>query len=76
MKTFVQAWKEQGRIYGRDELENVRLGWEMCMAAWRDARELPPITIVMPQPQIAVLLCYCDKPLTPEPCPDCGWSKL
>lgn len=33
MKTFKEAWKETGYQYGQDALENVELGWNMCLAA-------------------------------------------
>ena len=33
MKTFDEAWAEKGYHYGRDALQNVRMGWELRQAA-------------------------------------------
>ncbi len=32
MRTFEEAWAEKGYQYGREPLQNVRLGWEMALA--------------------------------------------
>lgn len=45
MKTFEEIWAAEGRQYGEEEMEGVRLGWEMRERAGRDARIIdPPIT--------------------------------
>jgi hypothetical protein len=31
MKTFDEAWDELGYDFGNDALENVKLGWELCI---------------------------------------------
>lgn len=40
--TFEQVWAKTGRIYGKDELESVRLGWELheCAAKAEAAKHL------------------------------------
>ena len=32
MKTFEEVWQKTGYNYGEDELESVKLGWELCIA--------------------------------------------